>query len=281
MGLGGYLMWTPMIREIRARTDAVCFPYEQLANGMIKPIRDQIFDNNPGVVWSHDPKKYVKWVMLQLNNPATNYCIQDLPERAVHRYDMHVAQQICEFYGIKDADIKPEIWLTAEEIRHAEELIYFFQLTDGNFVTIEPNSKMEYSKNRLYPTEKWQRVVDELAKVTTVVQVGSGTIGLENVVDLRGRNTFRTAAAVIKRSKLFLSSEGGLMHAARAVNTPSIIVLSGYTHPVMTCYPENNNIWVGRDHGPCGMKEPCQKCIEGFNKHDEGEIISGALGRLG
>lgn len=289
MGLGGYLMWTPVIREMRSRTDSVCFPYEQLPNGMIKPIHSDIFKNNPGVVWEHDPKKYVKWIMLQLNNPKTNYCLQDLPDRAIHRYDIHVARQICEFYGIKDADIKPELFLTAEEYQHAEELIHFFQLTDGNFVTIEPNSKMEYSCNRKYPQEKWQRVVDELAKVTTVVQVGGGAYAsseqkkaqevatLDNVVDMRHKGTFRTTAAIIKRSRLFLSSEGGLMHAARAVNTPSIIVVSGYTHPIMTCYPENYNIWVGKDHGPCGMKAVCQKCSDGFRAHDEGEIIEEAL----
>ena len=280
MGYGGYLMWTPVIRELRTRTDALCFPYEQLSNGMIKPVFSDIFKNNSGVIWEHDMKKCSKWVMLQLNNPKTNYCLQDLPDRAVHRSDIHVAQLICEFYGIKGADIKPELFLTAEEYQHAEELIHFFQLTDGNFITIEPSSKMEYSKNRLYPIEKWQRVVDELVKVTTVVQVGHGGITLDNVVNMKGWNTFRTTAAIIKRSRLFLSSEGGLMHAARAVNTPSIIVVSGYTHPVMTCYPENCNIWVGKDHGPCGMKEVCPKCYAGFQAHDEGEIIEEALKRL-
>ena len=124
--------------------------------------------------------------------------------------------------------------------------------------------------------EKWQFVVDELtSRGELVVQVGSQTIDqkLKNVVDLTGKTSFREAACIISKSKLFISSEGGLMHAANAVETKSVILFTGFIHPAMTAYPENKNIWIGKEHGPCGMKIRCKSCEKEAELHDPAEII--------
>lgn len=273
MGLGGYLTWTAVAREIcNSSGIKKVFPFEQ--HGMlIKTIKTSIFDNNPFIQQHYDSE--VLAFPMQLNNAATNYCKQDTPQKAVHRHDKHIIEQICEFYGIKNPSLKCELYLTQQEKSVAEQLLNSFGIAD-NFVVIEPQSNDEYTVNKLYSLQKWQTVADELTKLgQTVVQIGRSTETqvLSNVINLTGKTNFREAAAIISKSKLFVSSEGGLMHASNAVGKKSVILFTGFIHPRMTGYPENKNIWIGKDHGPCGMKTICQECKKNVDNHDPLEIV--------
>ena len=134
---------------------------------------------------------------------------------------------------------------------------------------------MDYTPNREYPFEKWQKIVDELSDKIQFVQVGmpdSNLRLLNNVVDMRGKTSFRTAALLIGRSRLFLSSEGGLVHAATAVDTPSVVVITGYQDEKMVAYPQNINVNIS-NHGPCGLKVPCDECKADRDVHDHQEIV--------
>ena len=88
-----------------------------------------------------------------------------------------------------------------------------------------------------------------------VVQVGvPGTPSVPHTVDIRGRTTFREAAALIQRSALFIGTEGGLMHAARAVDANALILWGGVTLPEFAGYPDNHRIICHRVHcAPCGQ----------------------------
>ena len=77
---------------------------------------------------------------MQLNNPQTNYCKSDTPEKAVHRYDKHVIEQICEFYGIPNPDLKCEIYTTEEECSKVDELLTEYKVPK-DFLVIEPQTK--------------------------------------------------------------------------------------------------------------------------------------------
>lgn len=277
MGLGGILTWSAVAREIVKKSgnpDLKILPIEA-SNGSsaFKVIRSEIFQNNPKYATSLEPNISNYWCFpLVLNDPRTNYCIQDLPDRAVHRHDKHVIQQICEVYGIKGAELKCELYLTEAEKKYAQQLIA--SEDPRPICVIEPHCKQEYGVNKLYPFQKWQLVVDSLPGIR-FVQVGVvGNQALQNVLDLSGKTSFREAAAVISLADLYLGAEGGLMHAANAVGTKAVIIFTGFLHPTMTGYPENVNIWIGRDHGPCGMKILCQKCYNNAQQHDPNEIVS-------
>ncbi len=152
-----------------------------------------------------------------------------------------------------------------------------------DFIVIEPQSNDEYTVNKKYPIEKWQHVANQLIQDGhTLVQVGRETKNqnLQGVVNLTGRTTFREAAKIISRSKLFVSSEGGLMHAANAVDTLAVILYTGFIHPTMTCYKENTNIWIGKNHGPCGMKTYCHHCAAESSMHDPQDIVESVRGKL-
>lgn len=276
MGLGGYLTWTAVAREIcQAAGVQKVFPFEQHGS-LIKTVKTPIFENNPYIQQCYENN--VAAFPMQLNNPTTNYCKQDTVEKAIHRYDKHIIEQICEFYGIHNPKLKCELYFTAQEEKHTTELLQQHGLLN-NFIVVEPQTKPGYTVNKKYPLEKWQKVIDELISLgEIIVQVGAPTTDqkLKGAIDLTGKTSFREAACIISKSKLFISSEGGLMHAANAVGTRSIILFTGFIHPTMTGYSENKNIWIGKDHGPCGMKILCATCEKNSQEHDPKELIEAA-----
>ena len=263
MGLGGYLFWTAAAREINQRTGLKCLPVEAYGNGVIKIIKSEIFKNNPHIE-QFNVDTSVTVLPIQLNNPTANYCKQDTPEKAVHRYDKHVIEQICEVYGISDPILKCDLFLTEEEKLFSKK---FHDKMGQRYITIEPNTKDEYTLNKRYPHEKWQEIVNDLHHKIKIVQ-------MDNVIDMTGKTNFREAASLISRSEFHVGCEGGLMHAANALDKKCVILLTGFLHPTMTCYPENSNIWIGKDHGPCGMKVLCDKCESEGKKHDPREITN-------
>lgn len=270
MGLGGYLMWTGVGREIWKRTGVKSLPVETHGS-FLKIINSPIFSNNPYFVQPGEECEIV--FPLVLNNPDTNYCKRDTPEKAYHRYDKHIISQVCELYGINDPENKCDIFFSDSEKIFIEDFLSIVK--SKNFVVIEPHTKDEYTVNKTYPFEKWQKVVNEISKYTTVVQIGQkNNRSLSGCIDMTGKTTFREAAGIISKADLFIGPEGGLMHAANAVGTKSIIVITGFIHPDMTCYDSNTNIWIGKNHGPCGMKVLCDQCEKEKNEHNYMEIVS-------
>ena len=271
MGLGGLLTWTAAVREIskQLEEDVRILPCEGDGRNISKIVRSPVFVNNPYVtdnIKDPDQRVFPMW----LNNPSTNYCKNDTNMIATHRYDKHIIEQICEFYGIDNPELKCELYFSKPEKEKIENLTSGL---DPGFLTIEPFSKTNYTPNRVYPFEKWQTIVDALKEQVEIVQLGTSQSPLlSGVTDFRGITSFRTAAGVIGESRLFLSSEGGLVHAATAVETKSVVIITGYQHPRMISYPQNININIA-SHGPCGLKIECPECKEDRENHNPDEII--------
>lgn len=283
MGLGGLLMWTAAARAViknSGHPDLKILPIESTSNSnIVKVINSEVFINNDDFVLSQGTGNYLTFPIV-LNDPRTNYCKSDTPERAIHRHDRHVIQQICENYGILNPELKCVLKFTDTEFFKAADFLVKVEHSENRFIVIEPNVKNEYGINKEYPLDKWQRVVDSFPD-EKFIQVGTErSKRLSNVIDLCGKTTFREAAQIIGMSKLFVGSEGGLMHASNAVNTQAVIIVTGFLHPTMTCYPENDNIWIGADHGPCGMKIKCDKCNSNAVLHDPDEIVQAIRRRI-
>jgi len=280
MGLGGYLTWTAAAREIRKKYGLRSLPMEtpppiihkeQQLNGLIKIVNSEIFRQNPNFALSFDNLNEELVFPLVLGRHETNYVKEDYSTRVVHRTDKHIIHQICEFFGINDAELKCDLFFSDSQKNYVDKVTKPF----GKFVTIEPHSKMDFTVNRKYPFEKWQAVVDFINKNTDykVIQIGaSGKSVLNDVIDFTGKTDFLGAAGVIGNSKLFLSTEGGLVHAATAVNTKSIVVVTSYQSLRMVAYPQNTNIYIGR-HKPCGFKIECPECVGDTQVHNVDEII--------
>ena len=273
MGLGGYLTWTAAAREIRKLTgnNVKMFPVEQNGN-FLKLVRSPVFENNSDFYCGNEANGQMLLPLI-LNNPNANYCKKDTPHRAFHRYDKHIIEQICECYGIQKPELKCVIDLNNTEKDWARD-IHNSLLNKEPFITIEPYSKDNYTPNRQYPFEKWQLIVDSLCDKIKIVQVGnSGAPVLKNVVNLTGETSFRQAVAIIERSSLLLATESGLVHAATAVDTKSVVVITGYQSKKMVAYPQNINVDIS-SHGPCGLKFNCPDCKKDADNHDWQEVVN-------
>ena len=123
MGLGGYLTWTAAAREICKRNPGSrVFPIE-VHGSFIRPIKSEVFKNNPWIVQSFSESNGDFCIPMILNDPKTNYCKLDTPEKAVHRYDKHIIGQICEHYGINDPELRCDIFLSDDENKKVDYLI--------------------------------------------------------------------------------------------------------------------------------------------------------------
>ena len=280
MGLGGYLTWTAAAREIVQKVGIPgmrILPVEVYTGGLMKVIKDDVFLGNPHILQDIEESSLV--FPLQLNNPHTNYCKEDTPQRATLRCDKHIIGQICEVYGIPHPELKCDLYFTDDERSNVRKLL---KDIPRPFIVVEPQAFDEYTVNKKYPTEKWQWIVDQLRDEIAVVQVGlpSSVHRLTGVVDLLGKTTFREACLVIEAADLLTSGEGGLMHGASAVETDSVIVFTGFNSPGLSGYPNNTNIWIGSDHGPWGMKGLCSKCKLEADTHDPKEILEAIREKL-
>ena len=241
MGLGGYLTWTAVARELNKK-------YGQ----MMIPIDMFIGKGSDG--------SSIPLVKLKMNKIFYN--------------NRHIIETACLAAGIKNPELKCEIYLDEKEKRDVKELV---KEIDGDFITVEPYSKKEYTVNREYPFEKWQKIVNELSMYIKVVQLGIPESRLlDNVIDFRGRTTFRTAGGIIGQSIFLISTEGGLTHLATAFKTPAVVIITGYQSKKMVSYPQNFYIDIS-SHGPCGLKSQCLDCKKDAESHDFKEVSSLAL----
>ena len=89
---------------------------------------------------------------------------------------------------------------------------------------------------------------------------------LKGAKDLTNRTTFREAALIIKHSQLFVGTEGGLMHAAAAVDKRALILWGGITVPSFAGYPSLHDIICKHvSCSPCGNLGWCdngKKCMK-------------------
>ena len=153
----------------------------------------------------------------------------------------------------------------------AAELIFSLQVNQrltelrrklGEFIFVEPHVKGSFSaKNKDWGFNNFQKVVDEVD--ATFVQPSYGAPLLKGVTPIK-TSSFLDGAALLSIAKTALMSEGGLMHAAAAVNVPSVIIFGGFVSPENTGYELHKNIYAGGE--PCGSLKPCKHCVEAMKK---------------
>lgn len=287
MGLGGYLTWTAVAREIRKKygNNIKLMPVEQYGSlyKFLYNHKDiEVFKDNEDFCLSYNQGSLNDNMILPLvlNNPDASYCKKDTPEKAFQRSDKHIIEQICELYQIDNPELRCYLKSPMGDLWFKEIIGEWFGVSLSiyqeapPFITIEPNSKTNYTPNRIYPFEKWQNIVNILKDRIPFVQVGmKGSRVLDNVIDWTGQTSFRNTAAMIGYSKLFLSAEGGLVHAATAFNTKSLVVITGFQSAKMVAYPQNINVNIA-SHGPCGLKIDCPECKKDAKDHDWREIAT-------
>lgn len=169
-------------------------------------------------------------------------------------------------------DIEPgELYLTHDERS--------FGTPYAGLILIEPHTKRQKngSNNKAWPFERWQQVVDAFPG-RRFVQVGpAGTRWLANVARAP-TETFRQACAVLAGSLAFVGCEGGLHHAAAALNVPAVTLWSEFIAPEFTGYETQRNI--RHADGWCGARVACMGCAESMRRIEVEEVVENLRGSL-
>lgn len=172
-----------------------------------------------------------------------------------------------------------QIVFTPEELAFAEPY--------RGMIMVEPNVKDNGHDNKAWVKSRWREVITALVPDGTdiadsrVVQCSSNVGGfLDEVVHQVVTPSFRHAAAVLSVAKLFVGTEGGLMHAAAATGTPAVILWSEFISPGITGYslPTITNL---RHAGKaCGMRTSCPGCRKSMNAITVDEVLTAIKEKL-
>ena len=126
--------------------------------------------------------------------------------------------------------------------------------------------------NKQWYPERFQRVVDSLCDEFEFVQLGSeGDPLLMHVRDLRGATSIRESASILYHAKLYIGGVGFLMHLARAVDCPSVIIFGGREAPWQSGYACNVNLYRSVPCAPCWRWNTCEfdrKCMREITPDD-------------
>ena len=262
MGIGGQLMWTPLAKELYEKHNKKVVFYN--SGGII---RDNIWINNPYISFIKTPET----ISINLQKYNRHF-------RKEMGLEQHGVLTRCLFYNITPKSLYPILKYTNKEEEKIKKLLRFLP---KKFLCIEPHSKTSYTQNKSFSFRKWQNVVNELIKHNiTIVQVSIPSRPLlDNVIDFRRRlSSFRECACLLKHCSLFISTEGGLMHASVANQNRSFILYSPMFHPKYTLYDIVEHLWVHTDeHQACIKVKPCRNCINQMKNYDENKIIKKIL----
>lgn len=145
-----------------------------------------------------------------------------------------------------------------------------------NFILIEPNIPDKRSAvNKLWPLERYQAVTDALVRKGHAVyqfQWYGMKHALANTKPILVKG-FRQAVLAVRNAKLVICSEGGLHHAAAAMNTKAVVLFGGFIPPQVTGYDTHENLAVGE---ACGKYIPCDHCKEAMRKIEADQVLASA-----
>jgi ADP-heptose:LPS heptosyltransferase len=134
------------------------------------------------------------------------------------------------------------------------------------------------SRNKVWPAERFSSLIEKIKKnldCEVILFGGPDEVAIADkvvhslrghkVINLVGKTSLPTLAALIKNCKIMVGCDTGVMHIASAVNTPSILIFSNYTDPYITAPFNPNNLIIkpkkicAHHRGPIGCSNP--KCI--------------------
>lgn len=89
---------------------------------------------------------------------------------------------------------------------------------------------------------------------------------------------FRTACAVLANASAYVGHEGGLHHAAAALNVPGVVIYGGFISPKQTGYDLHKNLFTG--DVPCGMRVACPHCAKAMAEITPEMVLDNLMGIL-
>tara|TARA_B100000427_G_scaffold329162_1_gene344310 strand:+ start:2345 stop:3172 length:828 start_codon:yes stop_codon:yes gene_type:complete len=265
MGYGDALMATGEVLILKKK-----FPNAKFVIGDGKrSFWSEMFENNPDIVRAGDIKKFDKiiWIYNYEKNRPYRIYNEKIEEKNY-------------IWNKKYKATKGIIYFSSDEIKFAESIYKKILEVSENkkIILIEPNRKNDRKnikgwENRDWGFAKWQKVVDSLKDQYVFLQTSFGNQPkLKGVINLHNIN-FRYTCSIMSRVDLFLGTEGGLPHAAAALEKKAVVIFGGWIDPKITGYDFHSNLYIDNDISPCGSKYSCEHCKECMEKISVESVI--------
>ena len=214
-----------------------------------------LFEHNPDVPqilpnerWL---RNYIHRSKTRLVRPS--YASQIKGEDRENPPDEHLLARMCRLSGLSGAiELRPYLYLSEADKAAGARLKDQVVIQSSGMGAGWPIPLKEW-----FP-QRFAQVVETLKDEVNFVQLGApGDPILPGALDLRGQTSFVETAAILSQSRLFVGQVGFLMHVARAVDCPSVIVYGGREHPSQSGYVCNENLYTDLECAPCWRRETC------------------------
>jgi ADP-heptose:LPS heptosyltransferase len=174
---------------------------------------------------------------------------------------------------------EPRIYLSDRELCYREAEI---EALARPRVAVVPNGKPNVRlPNKIYPADQWAELGALLGQAAgSLLQVGASQDGplLPGAADFRDIG-YRHTASLLRRCDLVVTHVSGIMHLATAVGTRAVVLYGAAEHPAISGYPQNLNLYVPIECGPCWLETPCShlSCMKQLTPRRVLEEVSTAL----
>lgn len=277
---GDDLLCTAVLRELRKR-----------GRDRLLMVSDHksLFEGNPDPAYVHP-----LWPRYSRDHSTVSICkkfakmwggqfkrLEYAPLAGVDRREppsRHIIAEMCARAGVSGAvSIRPYLALSDAEKAAAA-------WSQGRIVIQSSGLDARHPmKNKQWPVERFQAVVDALAGEFEFIQIGSAVDPpLKGAKNLSGATTIRQSAAILSQARLYVGTVGFLMHLARAVECPSVIIFGGREAPWQSGYVCNLNIYSDIPCAPCWRSNTCDfnhQCMGDISANDVVSAIRQMLDR--
>jgi len=271
-GIGDDLLCTAVLREMykRGRSDvAMMSSWPELFENL--PYPKKVIPFEYGAIHC------IEKAGIRTLKPVYGEEVSKEPQKFVFRNQPFI-QSMCESVGVEGpVENRPEIRLTEKEKNRYGE----FQ---GSIVvqTSRKNPRYQFANKEWVPGN-WKQLGDQLSGMGRLVQVGSADDPeIFGAADLRGKTTIRELASLMANARVFVGLEGFLMHLARAVDLPSVIIYGGWIAPNQSGYENNINLFTALPCSPCGFTNHCdydRECMKKITPETVAEAAQKILNR--
>lgn len=250
MGIGDDVIATGMAAGAFARGKRIAFGDGKTIRW--GPYSKMIFKNNPNIAPPGSERAIdIEWISYYKGRRIYNSASRD---RWIWNYDFKV---------------KPGELFFDESEKWCGDI-------PDNLVLIEPNvPNKPCGPNKQWPVERFRALVKALTDLgLDVRQFGYG--GPHRVCDELITKTYREAASLLDRCLFAVLPEGGLHHAAAAVDTPAVVLHGGFTPPAVLGYDCHVNLTGGAT--ACGSFNECKHCREAMNAITVDTVVTACEG---
>ena len=229
-GLGDTLLTAVVCRHLKSK-------YPRIRLNLLTP--------NPELV-RYDPN------VDKINQPESYVCLWVWYLDHIERKDgeSHVLSPTFERLRIRVDDYRTRVYLSEQEMEEGRSLVgpSARPLLAFNTLSKEP------VKN--WPSEMWLELIEKLSGQFELVHLGNNKEPLmPSARRFAGQLSLRQSMAVLKQAQCYVGPDSFLMHAARGLDVPAVIIFGGSRTPKNTGYRQNINLFVKIPCGPCWIHE--------------------------